>query len=138
MVHEETPRDCPFYRLLGLEVVHFTEGTSEVRLRWQEALGNLSGSVHGGALMALGDVGTAFAIFSLLPARTTLVTVNLTMSFLAASRGTDLICRGRAVRVGRQIATGEARIEDGAGTLVATCLGTFLVRDGERPGRIQD
>ncbi|MBI2170389.1 MAG: PaaI family thioesterase, partial [Actinobacteria bacterium] len=123
---------------LGLEVVHFTEGTSEVRLRWQEALGNLSGSVHGGALMALGDVGTAFAIFSLLPARTTLVTVNLTMSFLAASRGTDLICRGRAVRVGRRIATGEARIEDGGGTLVATCLGTFLVRDGERPGRIQD
>lgn len=138
MVHEEVPRDCPFYRLLGLEVVRFSEGTSEVRLRWQEALGNLSGSVHGGALMALGDVGTAFAIFSLLPARTTLVTVDLTMSFLAASRGADLICRGRAIRVGRQIAIGEGRIEDAGGTLVAACLGTFLVRDGERTGRIQD
>ncbi len=138
MVHEDAPRDCAFYRLLGLEVIRFAEGASEVRLRWQEALGNLSGSVHGGALMALGDVGTAFAIFSLLPARSNLVTVDLTMSFLAASRGTDLICRGRAIRVGRRIATGEGRIEDGGGALVATCLGTFLVRDGERAGGIQD
>lgn len=138
MVHEDAPRDCPFYRLLGLEVIRFGEGTSEVRLRWQDALGNLSGSVHGGALMALGDVGTAFAIFSLLPAHTTLVTVDLTMSFLAASRGTDLICRGRAVRVGRTLATGEGRIEDGGRTLVATCLGTFLVRDGGRAGGVQD
>jgi len=138
MVHEGAPRDCPFYRLLGLEVVRFSEGTSEVRLRWQGALGNLSGSVHGGALMALGDVGTAFAIFSLLPARTTLVTVDLTMSFLAASRGVDLVCRGRAIRVGRRIAAGEGRIEDGQGALVATCLGTFLVGDGERAGRIRD
>jgi len=138
MVHEDAPRDCAFYRLLGLEVVRFNEGTSEVRLRWQEALGNLSGSVHGGALMTLGEVGTAFAILSLLPARSNLVTVDLTMSFLAASRGTDLICRGKAIRVGRRIATGEGRIEDGTGTLVATCLGTFLVRDGERVGGIQD
>ncbi|HEV8663203.1 MAG TPA: PaaI family thioesterase [Candidatus Methylomirabilis sp.] len=138
MVHENVPRDCPFYRLLGLEVIRFSEGTSEVRLRWREALGNLSGTVHGGALMALGDVGTAFAIFSLLPAHTTLVTVDLTMAFLAASRGTDLVCRGRAVRVGRRIATGEGRIEDGGGTLVATCLGTFLVRDGEGVEGIRD
>ena len=138
MVHEEAPRDCPFYRLLGLEVVRFAEGTSEVRLRWQEALGNLSGSVHGGALMALGDVGTAFAIFSQLPARTALVTVDLTMSFLAASRGSDLVCRGRAVRVGRRLATGEGKIEDSGGTLVATCLVTFLVRDGEGAGGIRD
>ena len=125
-------------RLLGLEVIRFSEGASEVRLRWREALGNLSGTVHGGALMALGDVGTAFAIFSLLPARTTLVTVDLTMSFLAGSRGTDLVCRGRAVRVGRRIATGEGKIEDAAGTLVATCLGTFLVRDGEGAEGIRD
>jgi len=138
MVHEDAPRDCAFYRLLGLEVVRFAEGNSEVRLRWQEALGNLSGSVHGGALMTLGDVGAAFAIFSLLPAQSTLVTVDLTMSFLAASRGTDLVCRGRAIRVGRRIATGEARVEDEAGTLVATCLGTFLVGDGKRAGGIQD
>lgn len=138
MVHQDVRRDCPFYRLLGLEVVHFDEGASEVRLRWHEGLANLSGSVHGGALMALGDVGTAFAIFSQLPARTSLVTVDLTMSFLAASRGSDLVCRGRAVRVGRRLATGEGRIEDGGGTLVATCLGTFLVRDGEGVEGIRD
>ena len=91
-----------FWRYLGVQVDDAGEGWVRLRVPVQDGLRN-----------AAGGVGQA--------------TLDLNVSFLAAAGDGDILAEGRLLRRGRSVAFGEARITDGAGTLVAVGRATYML-----------
>ena len=83
--------------------------------------------VHGGAISSLVDTAATIAAWSGLEsldnARGT--TISLTVTFVAAARGRDLVADARVVRRGKTICFCEVDVQDGEGTTIAQGLVTY-------------
>ena len=94
---------------------------------FQEQLVTAGDVVHGGAISSLVDTAATIAAWSGLEslenARGT--TISLTVTFVAAARGADLVADARVVRRGRTICFCEVSVLDGEGTTVAQGLVTY-------------
>jgi uncharacterized protein (TIGR00369 family) len=123
-VSEESLR--PFYRFLGLRVVDSVAGESHVELTSKPELENSRGDIHGGAIAALVDAAVSSAVRSACKAGEGTATISLTVNYADPGRGT-LVARGRALRVGRSIATVEAKVTDGQDKLVAHAVATMRI-----------
>jgi uncharacterized protein (TIGR00369 family) len=117
----------PFYRLLGLQVIDGQPaGESRVELAARPDLDNSRGDVHGGAIAGLIDAAVSVAVRSACTGGEGVATVSLTVNYAGPGRGT-LVARGRALRVGRSIATAEARVTDVNESLVAHAIATLRI-----------
>jgi uncharacterized protein (TIGR00369 family) len=94
----------------------------------QPRLLNNHGAGHGGVLMTLLDVAMANAALSRIDYAREVVTVDIHVGFLAASRG-RLVATGRATGGGKSICFTEAWVEDETGAIAARAMGTFRYRD---------
>jgi len=119
------------WRYLGVEVDAAGEGWARLRLPVRDALRNAAGApVHGGVYSALVDMAVGGALSTLHEASAGGVgqsTLDLNVSFLAPSRGDDILAEGRILRRGRTIAFGEARITDADTTLLAIGRATYAI-----------
>jgi acyl-CoA thioesterase len=117
----------PFAEKLGIEVAQFEPSGSRCGLAIKPFMRNLHGSVHGGVIYSLADVGMGVALYALLnrPGEQ-LSTIEIKMNYLRPALGDRLICAARVIQKGKAIAVVEAQIEDG-GALIAKALGTFSV-----------
>ena len=118
-----------FARNLGMVVVERGPGRATIEVEVTDRLTHAGGSGHGGLVSALLDVTLAMAaalpredeqdpdLFS--------VTLSLTSSFLAPAPLGRLVCSGWQTGGGRKTVFCEGRVEDAAGTLVATAQGVF-------------
>jgi uncharacterized protein (TIGR00369 family) len=90
---------------------------------------NPIGSVHGGYAAILLDSAMGLAVQSTLPAGTGYTTLEFKISFVRGmSQDTGAVrTEGRALNVGRRVATAEARITDAKGRLLAHATTTCLV-----------
>ena len=104
----------------------------QVTLEPRPDLSNHFGSVHGGALATMLDVAMASAARSLHPEEG-VVTVSMAMNFLRAGEG-RLTATGRVRQSGRSLVYCESEIQDEAGHLVATAIGTFKIRRKQPTG----
>ncbi|WP_448586814.1 PaaI family thioesterase [Thermaurantiacus sp.] len=100
-----------------------------VGLRLLEHHRNYLDAVHGGVLATLADVALSWAAYTSADPPVPVVTVSLTVNFLAAARVGDwLVAEARIDRLGRRLAHVSGRILRGEET-VATMSGLFtLVR----------
>lgn len=114
----------PMCKALALSGERIGGDRAQVRMRFQPEQTNSRGDVNGGAIAALLDVALAAAVRSHDPAAFGVVTIDLTLHYVAAASG-DVIAHTHCERRGRSIsfARGEARAEDG--TLLALATGTF-------------
>ena len=127
-------RENLFWRYLGVEVDDAGEGWARLRVPVQDAIRNAVGApVHGGVYSALVDMAVGGALSTLHEASAGGVgqsTLDLNVSFLAASRGPEIVAEGRILRRGRTIAFGEAKITDGADTVLAVGRATYMIIAG--------
>jgi uncharacterized protein (TIGR00369 family) len=123
---DDWPPRTPYYHFLGLEVVERVDGQALVRLPHRPELCNSRGEIHGGAQESLLDVALSQAIRSVLPSGSSVATITLTCSHLAAGHG-SLTGHGRVIQAGRSVATAEGHVEDADGRRVACALGTYRV-----------
>jgi uncharacterized protein (TIGR00369 family) len=113
----------PFAALLNLTLDEVGDGLAVMRLPYAPAMRNEVGSVHGGAIASLCDSAMYVAMLSALGTAAQLVTVNLTVAFLAApAPDSDLIASARTVKTGRTISFGEVSVEAGARTVAHATL----------------
>lgn len=126
---------------LGLEVVSFHDGKSELRLETHVKHENIWGVVHGGVVMTLLDVAMALAGRSLDPNAEGNVTVEMKTSFMRPARG-PLKAVGSCTHRSTTLAFCDGEIYGGDGQLVAKAMGTFkyiratdIKRLGMRAGR---
>ena len=118
---QELPPDDPRVQLFGtvgfdkalkgLALVGVAEGRAQARIEVSEEVGNLMGTLHGGAIATLvDDVGTV-AIMSGDKDGRPGVTTDLSISYMsAAPAGSTVIIDGRVLKVGRTLAFVEVEL----------------------------
>ncbi len=116
--------DETFLALLGTLYQREDAQGVELGLIADERLKNLSGVVHGGAIMTLLDRASGMAVRAASPGR--VATASMTVNFLRSLPvGARVVVRARILRAGRTsfFTEAEALAED---TPVATASGVFL------------
>lgn len=123
----------PFVETLGLELVSWQGGTSELALNLRDELCNSWTVAHGGVTMTLLDVAMAHAARSPdqpgHPTSPSVVTIEMKTSFMRPGLG-RLTARGRLLQRTASMAFCEGSVQDEAGQLVAHATGTFKYLKG--------
>jgi uncharacterized protein (TIGR00369 family) len=114
----------PFMRLLGMQRDYSSGGKAQMSLEPIADLGNVIGAVHGGVVVTLLDVVMASAAVSIIDFSKTVVTLNLTTSFVEPGRG-KLIAQGEVVQHDQDVAWCKAQVRDAQGRLVAQAQASF-------------
>jgi uncharacterized protein (TIGR00369 family) len=116
----------PYHRWLGLKVMALHDDGIEIKATWREewVVNPERRYTHGGVLAALLDLGADWAMVRRLgrPAPT----IDLRVDYHAAAMPGDLTVHGKAIRVGGQFSTAEARVLDAQGKLLASGRGTYF------------
>lgn len=121
--------NSPFASHLGITLESLREGDAELCLPYDGKLATMGDVVHGGAISSLIDAAAAAAAVSAAEGDTLAggTTVDLSVSLLAAARGSDLSARARVIRRGNAISFLEVDVTDGDGSPVAKGLVTYRV-----------
>ena len=117
---------APFHQWLGLQVLAVGDDSIEIRARWREewVVSVERRFTHGGILAALIDLAADWALVK--QTGRGVPTIDMRIDYHRPAMPGDLICRGKVVRAGSQVATAEAQIFDLDGKLVASGRGTYL------------
>lgn len=110
----------PIAQLLGFQIESVGHGEVVFRSTPDESVYNPIGMVHGGWLCTLLDTAAGCAVHTLLPAGVSYSTIEIKVSFLKAVRADNgaIEVTGRALKVGRRVAFGEAHARNSSGDLV--------------------
>jgi acyl-CoA thioesterase len=110
----------PMAQTLGMTAIEIREGFAAVEMPYRpEAMNNLFGIAHGGAVFSLLDEAFQLAAQTI---GSITVALNINITYLAAPFAGSVL-RGEATEISatRKTATYELRATDNAGTLLATC-----------------
>lgn len=118
----------PFPKLLDIKLVDVSEGYALCEMHYTEAMDNLHGMAHGGAIFSLID--EAFEISSNSHG-TVAVALNMNVSYVKAARkGSLLRAESKETNRGRRTATYYITVSDDQG-LVALCQALVYRKDAE-------
>jgi uncharacterized protein (TIGR00369 family) len=115
--------DIPFIELLGIEMVRYEGGASELRFAPRPEHSNSFHVAHGGAVMTLLDVALATAARSV-DKELGVVTIEMKTSFMQPCQGL-LTARGKLLHRTKSMGFCEGSIHDDQGRLCAQATGTF-------------
>jgi len=117
----------PYGRLLDLQCEEIEEDRVCVRLPYRAEVTTVGNVVHGGAIASLADAVATAACWAsprVAPgSRGT--TIALSVQFLNAGRGQDLIATAQVIQRGRSVCVAEVTVEGSDGTLVARASATY-------------
>ena len=122
------PDVAPFGKLIEVRIAHRSPERSEAQLTVREELCNRRGVLHGGALMALGDMLGGMTASSSLPEGGRTATIESKTNFFAAvARGDTAHAVCVPLHRGRTTIVLETRITRGDGRLAAIVTQTQLI-----------
>ena len=108
----------PFARLVGIRLAEAGEGYAVCEMEYREAMDNLHGTAHGGAVFSLID--EAFEISSNSHG-TVAVALNMNVTYIKpAKKNSMLRARSQEISRGRKTASYHITVEDDEG-LIAVC-----------------
>jgi uncharacterized protein (TIGR00369 family) len=112
--------------LVGATLTVVEPGYVEVALPYRPELTQQKAYVHGGILGMIADSACGYAAYSLMPATSSLVTVEYKINILAPGRS-DLVARGQVIRPGRTLTIARGDVYAADGTHVASMLQTLMM-----------
>lgn len=119
----------PMARVIGFRCIVAEPGEVTMRLEHDASLENTLGMLHGGAAATVLDTAMGCAAHTTLPARSVIVTLDLSITYLRpiTARNAPVTGTGRVMNAGRRTiyVTGEVRDREDA--LVAHAVGNFSV-----------
>ena len=128
---QERVSRAPFNAWLGLELTDWDDASVTLGFAMRPDLcGHATlQALHGGIIAAVLDVGCSIAVM----ARTgeSLFTVDMRVDYLRPATGRAFTIRGEVLRLGRALATADARLLSDTGKLLAT--GRALVQHLSEP-----
>jgi uncharacterized protein (TIGR00369 family) len=122
-----------FMHTLGVRLVDVSPGSCEIALDYQQALGQQHGFLHGGVVGTLADTAAGYAAFTLMPADSTVLTVEYKLNLLSPARGERFAARGRVERAGRNLSVVRAEVTalaEAGEKSVAVMLATMMCLHG--------
>lgn len=112
-------------QMIGASLVTVGPGLVEIELPWRADLTQQNGYIHAGIVTTVLDSGCGYAAFTLMPADTSVLSVEFKVNLLAPARGEMVSVRSEVKRAGRTLTVCVAdAFADGV--LCATMLGTVI------------
>ena len=96
--------------LIGASLTLVESGHVEIELPYREDLTQQKGYVHGGIVGMIADSACGYAAFTLMPATSSLVTVEYKINLLAPAVGERLLARGEVIKPGRTLSVTRAEV----------------------------
>jgi len=117
----------PFVRHLGIRLERLDPDRALLAMPFADSLVTIGDIVHGGAVSALIDTAAMAAAWSTpeVPENLRGTTVGLSVQFLAAARGRELLAQATVSRRGKSLCYCEVGVTDSDGQLVAKGLVTY-------------
>ncbi len=122
-----TAQGSPFGQLLGFQPLRAEFGHVAVQLPFSENHLQTHGRIHGGALFALADHASGWAVHTTLEPGEQCATLEMKINYIGAVRDEDCIAEARVAHKGRTSVVVEAELKTATGRLVAKTLATFVV-----------
>ena len=94
---------------LGAQIVRVAAGEVDLELPYRADLTQQHGFLHAGIVTTLLDSACGYAAFSLMPADSSVLSIEFKTNLLAPAEGELLLARARVVRAGRTITVSECR-----------------------------
>jgi uncharacterized protein (TIGR00369 family) len=119
---------------LGAELVSLRPGGAEIRVPFRSELTQQHDYFHAGVTGAVADSACGYAAYTLMPADSSVLTVEYKINLLAPADGDELIARARVVRSGKtlKICTADVFVRKGAAeNHCATMLSTIMCMAGK-------
>jgi len=124
-------------RTIGATLEQVRAGQVEIVLPFRTDLTQHHGFIAAAALTAVADVACGYAAMTLMPAGSSVLTIEYKANFLAPARGERMVARGRVIRPGRTVTVCAADVVAVDGHIerpVATLLATMMRVAGEPSG----
>ena len=121
-------------RHLGAELVSLEPGGAVIRVPFGGELTQQHGYFHAGVTGAIADSSCGYAAYTLMPADSSVLTVEYKINLLSAADGEELIARARVVRSGKtlKICTADVFVrKDGTENHCAMMLATIMCMAGK-------
>jgi len=121
-------------RHLGAELVSVEPGGAEIRVPFRSELTQQHDYFHAGVTGAIADSACGYAAYTLMPADSTVLTVEYKINLLAPADGEVLIARAEVVRSGKTLKVCSADVfvlKGGAENHCATMLATVMCMAGK-------
>lgn len=121
-------------RHLGAELGLVEPGEVVIRVPFRTELTQQHSYFHAGVSSAIGDTACGYAAYTLMPADSSVLTVEFKINLLAPADGEELITRARVVRSGKTLKICSADVfvrKDGAEQHCATMLSTVMCMAGK-------
>ena len=119
--------ESPFAQLLDMRHGTSADGVGVATMTVQDKHRQKAGVVQGGIIATLADYAFHRAVESVLRPGQSAVTVELKVNFIAPARDGELTAAARVVSSGRRIVVCDVDVTGPGDTLIARCLGTYLV-----------
>lgn len=116
-------------RLIGATMTRIEPGVVVLEAPYRADLTQQHGFFHAGIVSTLGDSAAGYAGYSLMPAESTVLTVEYKINLLAPADGEHLVATGQVIRSGRTLTICEVEVEvikHGARTTCAWLLETLM------------
>lgn len=116
-------------RLIGATMTRIEPGVVVLEAPYRADLTQQHGFFHAGIVSTLGDSAAGYAGYSLMPAESTVLTVEYKINLLAPADGEHLVATGQVIRSGRTLTICEVEVEvikRGARTTCAWLLETLM------------
>jgi uncharacterized protein (TIGR00369 family) len=132
---------CPYFRLQSMRVTDLTPGRVRLEIELAEKHLQPFGIVHGGVYSSLVDAAGFWACYTLSAEGAGMTTVELKLNYLAPIQSGKMIGLGESIKVGRNLALGQARVESDQGQLLAHGTVTLMILpdlklgDGQLPAK---
>jgi len=111
-----------FMATLGARLVRVEPGLCELECDHSEHLTQQHGYLHAGAGASLADSAGGYAAYSLMPAGSSVLSVEFKVNLLEPARGQRFLARGRVLRSGRRLYVCELELEAHDGGRMRRCL----------------
>jgi uncharacterized protein (TIGR00369 family) len=120
---------------IGAQLTELRPGWCEIRLPWRPELTQQHGYFHAGIISTVVDSAAGYAGFTLMPANSSVLSVEFKMNLLAPGDGELLIATGEVIKPGKTlvITRGEAYIVKGDKTTHCATMQQTLMTMHDKP-----
>ena len=128
-----------FMQYIGARLSRIEPGFCEIQLPHKPELTQQHGYFHAGIISTMADNAAGYAAFTLMPADSSVLSVEFKLNLLAPGDGDRLISRGRVIKPGRTLTVCRAdvfNVRGEAETLCATALLTMMALRGRAERQI--
>jgi uncharacterized protein (TIGR00369 family) len=124
---------------IGATLETVAPGRADISLPFRADLTQQHGYLHAGVVATIADSACGYAAYTLMPADSSVLTVEYKINLLAPAQGDHYVARATVLRPGRTLTVAQADVFASAGgteTRTATMLATLIaLRDRpDRPG----